>query len=227
MDAGTNASWSVATGPRAGSDSSGPASTPHRRREELLADIYFSNLPLRPSPFGRGVIAVTVLVAAGVAGMVAGWAAAPGRAAASIGPLIAATGLAVTVWDVFNRRIPNRLMAVTAAGAVLAGVVVAVVDHRQPFAGMLVGALVAGVPLLVVHLVNPGGLGFGDVRYGFVLGGSLGLIHWSLASWALLLASMAALAGMLMERSWRRSVPFGAFLAGSGLSVLFASRVLL
>jgi leader peptidase (prepilin peptidase)/N-methyltransferase len=105
--------------------------------------------------------------------------------------------------------------------------VVLIVDHRQPFTGIVEGALVAGLPLLVVHLVYPGGLGFGDVRYGFVLGGSLGIIDWSLAAWVLLCAALTSLVGMVVVRSWRRSAPFGPFLAGSGLAVLLASRALL
>ena len=130
------------------------------------------------TPGHAGVRPSWVAVIAGVVavlGALAGWVAAPNRAAMAIGPVVALTGLGVTVWDVCTRRVPESLLVVGTGAVAAVGIAVAVLDHRNVVLGVLAGAALAGGVLLMVHLFTPRGLGFGDVRYGFVLGGSVGV----------------------------------------------------
>ncbi|MEY2957901.1 MAG: hypothetical protein RLZZ01_469 [Actinomycetota bacterium] len=73
---------------------------------------------------------------------------------ASVVALLAATAAAVT--DVATRRLPNRLVGVTALGSVVASATVDVVSWWR--AGVVVVAVFAG-PLLVVRLVAPATIG--------------------------------------------------------------------
>ncbi len=46
---------------------------------------------------------------------------------------------------------------------------------------LIPAALAFAGPLLLLHLVSPAAMGFGDVKAGIVLGYALGLVHWHLA----------------------------------------------
>lgn len=122
--------------------------------------------------------------------------------AVALGPAAAAAAV-----DVRTLRLPDRLVVLTAVvpvAAVLVAPVDRVVDHA---ALLLLGAVVMGGPLVLLHLVAPAAVGFGDVKLAAALGVALGSIDPRLGFVALAVASGATL---LAAASLRRStLPFG------------------
>lgn len=127
--------------------------------------------------------------------------------------------------DLRERRLPNTL---TLAGVMIAALtVLAVTAAEGAEAGGDVllsvaggAALLAG-PLLVVHLVSPQGMGFGDVKAALALGAAVGLIDaWS-ALVALFIGSLLSGSAGLLTR--RRHVPFGpGLVVGTALALVVA-----
>ena len=96
----------------------------------------------------------------------------------------------------------------------------------------VIGAVAAWVFFLILHLVSPRGMGFGDVRLSFLLGlflGWLDLRHVFLGVFfGFLLGSIVGVALMILRRRGRKDhIPFGPFLAvGAIVAVLAGSPVL-
>ena len=67
----------------------------------------------------------------------------------------------------------------------------------------LAGAAVLAVPLLLVHLVSPAGLGFGDVKYGALIGAGVGVASGPAA--VVLVFVLAAVVQLVVV--WWRPLP--------------------
>jgi leader peptidase (prepilin peptidase) / N-methyltransferase len=127
--------------------------------------------------------------------------------------------LVVTVIDAETRRIPNAITyTMTPALAVLLGI--AAVGGGQP--GRLVGALLGGLGasafLFLLVLINPRGMGMGDVKYAVFLGLGLGYVGTAAVVVgmfsAFLLGSVVSIALLASGRRTRKDlVPFGPFLS--------------
>ena len=126
---------------------------------------------------------------------------------------------AAAVVDSQTERLPDRLVLPGIAMAVVGGLVVG----RLP--SVIVGGLLFGVPLLVVHLARPEGMGFGDVKFASMLGAGLGLVAVPLVLPAYLLAAMLHVVVCLGARAGRRPVPFGPSLALGSIAVLVVALV--
>ncbi len=133
----------------------------------------------------------------------------------SASPVVVATGAVVAVLtvaalvDAVAHRLPNALVVLAAVPVIAAITVGWSPDLTR---GALVGAAFLGGPLLVTHLVAPGGMGFGDVKAGTVLGAAVGLVAAPLALLALVLglllgAATASCGGPRPSPSDRRSSP--------------------
>jgi leader peptidase (prepilin peptidase) / N-methyltransferase len=111
----------------------------------------------------------------GAAAALAGWSA----ELLAVLPLFAGL-VAMSAVDIWVMRIPTRFAHVTAV-AVGVGLVVATFVDRDADAlrGALVGAAVLGGGLLVLHLISPRMLGFGDVRLATVAGLVVGWLTWT------------------------------------------------
>jgi len=160
-----------------------------------------------------------VLTVAGavLAVVLAGWWFAESAAApATCACVLVLVGAALV--DAVEHRLPNALVALSAVPVVVA--LVASVGELLP--GALVGAAWIGGPLLLAHLVSPGGMGFGDVKAGAVLGAALGLLGPALAPLALVIG-LALGAGYGLARR-AGSIPLGpALVAGALLSLLLTA----
>ncbi len=127
--------------------------------------------------------------------------------------------------DVHTRRLPD-LWVGAAAVALL------VTDSLNRAIGtsgvapreIVLGALVMGVPLLLMHLTSPSSMGFGDVKLAVVAGAAIGATDWHLALPALALAAGATATVGVVGRA--RYVPFGPGLVGATLIALLAHDVL-
>lgn len=91
-------------------------------------------------------------------------------------PLILVTALtALSVIDMYVYRLPDRLVF-PSLGLSLIAVVIGgfVIDHPAAITTSLVGMALYGGFLLVLHLISPRGMGFGDVKLALLLGLHLG-----------------------------------------------------
>ncbi|MFE9675792.1 prepilin peptidase [Streptomyces sp. NPDC006259] len=178
-------------------------------------------------PYGPGALRfalVTALVCAGLAlatGIrpeLAVW-----LALAPVGVLLAAVDLRV-------KRLPDPLtLPLAAAALALLGVAALLPEHAGDWTTALLGSLALAAGYLVLHLVNPGGMGFGDAKLALGAGAALGWYGWA----TVMLGTFAgflfgALYGgllLLARRAGRKTaIPFGPFLiAGVYAGVLMGA----
>jgi leader peptidase (prepilin peptidase) / N-methyltransferase len=134
--------------------------------------------------------------------------------------LVVAWLVALSCYDIAERRLPNAL-TLTGAAVILA--VVTVAGRGSP---ALAGTVALTAIYLLIHLVSPSGMGAGDVKLATGLGaltGCFGAPAWFLAALgAPLLTVLLGVAGM----PWRAgpTVPHGpsmclASAAGVGLAI--------
>jgi leader peptidase (prepilin peptidase)/N-methyltransferase len=147
--------------------------------------------------------------------------------------VLAASLLVVSIIDLEHYLIPNRVVYPTIALALplLAGA--AALEHSwDRLEHALIGGAAAWALLLVVHLISPRGMGFGDVRLSFVLGlylGWLGADHVALGLFlGFLLGSVAGIALVVVRRRSRKeAIPFGPFLAAGAMVAVLVGDPLL
>ena len=136
--------------------------------------------------------------------------------------------VSISVIDLELQIIPNRIVYPTIAVSLplLALAAVAKTDI-DPLVTALAGAGIAFAILLVVHLVSPASMGFGDVRLAFILGLFLGWFDLSHVAIGLFVGfALGAVVGIGLMlfggRGRKDSVSFGPFLAtGAAIAVLF------
>lgn len=141
--------------------------------------------------------------------------------------------VAVSVVDLQRQIIPNRIVypAIFASVPLLA--LAAVVEHEPShLVRALVGGAAAWTALLLIHIISPAGMGFGDVRLSFLLGLFLGWLGYAYVLLGLFLGFLTgSIAGVLLVglriRKRTDHVPFGPFLAaGAVLAILVGAPVL-
>lgn len=123
--------------------------------------------------------------------------------AAGISTLVALAAVTVllgvaAVVDATTERIPNRLLE-WSAGSTLAA---ATVGGFGSLTAVLVGGLLAGVPMLIVLLSR--GVGMGDVKMAGVVGGAGGLVHPFVGLVSVMVAALtvAAVGAITRRRRW-------------------------
>lgn len=163
-----------------------------------------------PAPGPRWwLVWVTVIVIVGLAAAIV-YSADPAVRAACVPLVIAGPWLAAVDLDVM--RIPNRVLASTAAVTTVAVVAVAL-WAGEPAAAILaaLGGLLAGGVFAAIHLVTRGGVGMGDVKLAGVIGIAVGPLGLNVVWLALLAGSVAA---FVWAKVTKRSgpVPFGPWL---------------
>jgi leader peptidase (prepilin peptidase)/N-methyltransferase len=136
--------------------------------------------------------------------------------------------VAISVIDFDRQIIPNRIVYPTIFLSIPLLAFAAAVDHEWGrFGHSLLGATLAWGFLLVIHLVSPAGMGFGDVRLAFVLGLflgwlSLGHVVTGLFLGIVLISVVGLVLAALRLRSLREHIAFGPFLAGGSMLAVFA-----
>ncbi len=141
--------------------------------------------------------------------------------------------LTISVIDLQLQIIPNRIVypAIFASIPLLV-LAAAAGEDWSSLRRALIGAAGAWFALLVIHLISPGGMGFGDVRLaGFtgVMLGWLSIGHVLLGLFLGYLAGALWSLGLLAARKagWRSLIFFGPFLAaGAVAAVLFGRPIL-
>lgn len=141
--------------------------------------------------------------------------------------LVVVAGLvAISAVDLERFIVPNRILYPTLFLAAPLLVVAAVVDGD--WSGLRTAAIGGGLGwglLLVVHLVSPAGMGFGDVRLSGLIGMTLGWLSVGHVLVALFLGFLlAAVVGVALIatglKTRKDKVPFGPFLAAGAMLAL-------
>jgi leader peptidase (prepilin peptidase)/N-methyltransferase len=125
--------------------------------------------------------------------------------------------------DVRERRLPDTW--VLGAALILFATTWTAWMLGQSFdaGSVLLGAAVMAGPMMLLHAVSPGSMGFGDVKAGVVLGAALGTLDWRLGLVALTLAAGLGVVVGAVRRS--STIPFGPFLVlGATLAILGSDR---
>jgi leader peptidase (prepilin peptidase)/N-methyltransferase len=141
--------------------------------------------------------------------------------------------VAITFIDLEHYIIPNRIVYPTVFVSIPLLVLAAAAQDEWGHLGTaVVGAALAWFSMLVLHLISPRGMGFGDVRLAFVLGlflGWLDLRHVFLGIFfGFLYGSVVGLALMVLRRRGRKDhIPFGPFLAAGAVTAVLAGSPIL
>ncbi|MFE6841408.1 prepilin peptidase [Streptomyces sp. NPDC057686] len=174
-------------------------------------------------PHGYGVCAAgTVAVAGAVCGVVGG--AVAGRPEGAVFVAVVPVLLLLGIVDLAVHRLPD-VLTLPLAGAVAAGLGGAALVPGA--GGSWTGALLGGGALagayLMLFLINPAGMGFGDVKLALALGVILGWYGWGV--WAVgaflgfLYGALYGLALVLRGPGGRRTAfAFGPFMAAGALT---------
>ncbi|WP_328905580.1 A24 family peptidase [Streptomyces sp. NBC_00234] len=144
--------------------------------------------------------------------------------------LLTPVAVLLAVIDRRVHRLPDRLTLPLAAGAaLLLGAVSLAPEHTGSWTAALLGGLALGGFYFLLFLINPNGMGFGDVKLALSLGVALGWYGWAVlfagGFAGFLLGALYGLGLMLMRRAGRKTgIPFGPFMiAGAFLGVLFGA----
>ncbi|MFD8230864.1 prepilin peptidase [Streptomyces sp. NPDC059696] len=144
--------------------------------------------------------------------------------------LLAPAGVLLTVVDFRVRRLPDPLTLPFAAAALaLLGLTALVPEHAGHWTTALLGSLALGGGYFVLFLINPAGMGFGDVKLALGTGAALGWYGWPtvmLGTFAgFLLGALYGAALVLTRRATRKTaIPFGPFLiTGAYLGLLLGA----
>ncbi|WP_412080748.1 prepilin peptidase [Streptomyces sp. SCL15-4] len=140
--------------------------------------------------------------------------------------LLAPVGVLLAAVDLRVRRLPDPLtLPLAPAALALLGLAALLPEHTGHWPTALCAALVLAAGYLVLHLLNPDGMGFGDVKLAVGAGAVLGWYGWPtvlLGTFAaFLLGALYGGALVLAGRAGRKTgVPFGPFLLAGTLAGL-------
>ncbi|MFD7817003.1 prepilin peptidase [Streptomyces sp. NPDC059785] len=132
--------------------------------------------------------------------------------------LLAPAGVLLALVDFRVHRLPDVLtLPLAAAALALLGVAAAVPEHAGNWLTALLSGLGLAAVYFVLHLINPEGMGFGDVKLALALGTVLGWYGWGtlvLGTFAgFLFGGVYGLGLAVARRTGRRTLlPFGPFL---------------
>ncbi|MBA2944254.1 prepilin peptidase [Streptomyces himalayensis] len=134
--------------------------------------------------------------------------------------LTAPVAVLLALTDYAVHRLPDVLtLPLAAAAALLLGLAALLPGSAGSWPTALLGAVVLGGAYFVLFLINPGGMGFGDVKLAVGLGAALGWYGWRIlltgAFAGLLFGAVYGLSLMALRRAGRKSaIPLGPFMIG-------------
>jgi leader peptidase (prepilin peptidase)/N-methyltransferase len=141
--------------------------------------------------------------------------------------------VSISVIDSQRQIIPNYIVYPTIFASVpLLALAALIQGDWDRFGQAMLGATLAWLALFLIHMISPGGMGFGDVRLAFVLGLFLGWISLShvvtgLFLGVVIISVVGVVLAVLRLRSLQEHIAFGPFLAvGSTLAVYFGESII-
>ncbi|MDQ0794284.1 A24 family peptidase [Streptomyces sp. B1I3] len=142
--------------------------------------------------------------------------------------LLTPVAVLLAVVDRRVHRLPDRLtLPLAGAAALLLGGAALLPGHAGSWTSALSGGAALGGFYLLLFLINPNGMGFGDVKLALGLGVALGWYGWTVLCAGgfagFLLGALYGVGLMVLRRAGRRTgIPFGPFMiAGALLGLLF------
>jgi leader peptidase (prepilin peptidase) / N-methyltransferase len=138
----------------------------------------------------------------------------------ALGLVFVTTLTAITLTDLEQRIIPNKILIVAA----VLGVAIAAIGDPGSLPERAIAAAAAGGLLFLAALAYPRGMGMGDVKLAAVMGLFLGRNVGPAILVALLAGSLVGLAMIARHgaAARKRAIPFGPFLALGGVVGLLA-----
>ncbi|MFH9606599.1 prepilin peptidase [Streptomyces sp. NPDC017448] len=193
--------------PPGGPAPGGPASRPRAPGPPVYA-------PRILAPVATVAVCVVLAAATGARPELVGW--------------LALTPVAVLLAVVDRRvhRLPDPLTLPLAGAAVLLlGGAALLPGHAGSWTSGLLGGLALGGFYLLLFLINPDGMGFGDVKLALALGVVLGWYGWAVlfvgGFTGFLFGAVYGLGLVLLRRAGRRTgIPFGPFMMAGALTGL-------
>ncbi|MFB6986679.1 prepilin peptidase [Streptomyces sp. NPDC056304] len=141
--------------------------------------------------------------------------------------LLAPVGVLLATIDRRVHRLPDRLTLPAAATVVvLLGMAALLPEHGGSWLSALLGGAALGAFYFLLFLINPNGMGFGDVKLALSLGVALGWYGWPVlfagGFAGFLLGAAYGFGLMVLKRAGRKTgIPFGPFmLTGALLGML-------
>ncbi|MFJ9537769.1 prepilin peptidase [Streptomyces sp. NPDC101225] len=140
--------------------------------------------------------------------------------------LLTPVAVLLTLVDHRVHRLPDVLtLPLAAATAVLLGAAALLPAAAGSWSTSLLGGLALGGAYLLLFLVNPSGMGFGDVKLALGLGAALGWYGWGIlltgAFTGLLYGAVYGLGMVVLRRAHRKSaIPLGPFMTGGAFTGL-------
>jgi len=141
---------------------------------------------------------------------------------------LVAVGLALAIIDIDHKRLPFALTAPSYPVALVLLTVAALLDgHPGQLVSMLVGMVALFGLYFLLNIINPRGMGFGDVMLAGVLGSYLGYLGWGTLAVGAFLGFFFGAAGGLLLIAARRGdlksqVPFGPYMLAGALVAILA-----
>jgi leader peptidase (prepilin peptidase)/N-methyltransferase len=136
--------------------------------------------------------------------------------------------LAVSLIDLRHQVIPNRIVYPSAVVAMVMVMTLDLMGHGLDWVHGLIGLGAFGGGLLIVALISPKGMGFGDVKLAGLIGLVLGSVALSrvavAAGAAILLGGVGAIVLLAMGSGRKTRVPFGPYLAAGAAIAAFAGE---
>ena len=135
----------------------------------------------------------------------------------------------VTVTDLVERRIPNRVVGPAAGTLSLLGLAAGVSGDPWPLARAAVAMVALAGFYVLLSLAFPGGMGMGDAKWAGVVGLVLGYLGWAAVADATLLGFWAAALFVLARRLaaprlGRATVPMAPFMVVGAIAAVLAPR---
>lgn len=141
----------------------------------------------------------------------------------------AAMGTRLSIIDAKTKRLPNKIVGQTYGGLVGLLLLPAIAEGMWiEYATALAGGVVMFAVYLVLALINPKGMGMGDVKFAAPLGTALGWFGWGALLLGLaagfLIGALVSIALIATKHATRSSkIPFGpSMFIGAGLVTLLA-----
>ncbi|MET9582890.1 A24 family peptidase [Streptomyces sp. NPDC006539] len=142
--------------------------------------------------------------------------------------LLAPVAVLLATIDRRVHRLPDRLtLPLAGAAVVLLGGVALLPEHAGSWLSALFGGLALGGFYFLLFLINPNGMGFGDVKLALSLGVALGWYGWAVVFAGgfagFVLGAVYGFGLVILRRAGRKTgIPFGPFMiAGALLGILF------
>jgi leader peptidase (prepilin peptidase)/N-methyltransferase len=133
--------------------------------------------------------------------------------------------LCLSLIDLEHKLIPNRILYPSlAVSVVLLFIAAAVGEGLGDFGRAGLGALASFAVFNVIHLISPGGMGYGDVRLSALIGLHLGYLGWAHVYAGFLIGFLlGAVIGVLLmafgKAGRKTQMPFGPFMAAGAVVV--------